>query len=255
MKNYLLIILVLLATNVLLSQEHSYMKGSVFSIQTNLPLDNVNVVNLNQVKGTITNIKGDFTIRASVNDTLHFSFLGHKSIKIRVTNDMMKYPGTRIGMSELAYTLDEVVITPYRLTGILEIDAKYMPINTNKQYSILGLEKGYEVRGGGSDLGVVGKVLSAISDPAGFLYNTFGSKAKEIRKLKKIKQEDEIRNLLLTKFDRETISEMLHITKEELEEILRHCNYSKDFIKQANDLQILDALSECYDEYKLLKSK
>lgn len=243
-------ILFLLIAFLSFSQEKTYMKGSVFNMQNNLPLENVNIVNLNQVKGTITNIKGEFSILAAVNDTLHFSFIGYKSVKIRVSSDMIKYSGTKIGMSELAYALEEVVVTPYRLTGILEIDAKYAPVNTNKQYSISGLNKGYEVRNG--DMGVVGKILGAISDPAGFLYNVFGSKPKELRKLKKMKQEDEIRNLLLTKFDRETITEMLNITKEELEEMLRHCKYSKEFIKNANDLQILDALTECYDEYKIL---
>ena len=122
------------------------MRGSVFNTKTNLPLDNVNVLNINQVKGTVTNIKGDFSIRVAVNDTLHFSYLGFKSIKIRVTQDMIRFPGTRIGMTELAYALEEVVISPYRLTGYLDIDAKYMPVNTNRQYSISGLDLGYELR-------------------------------------------------------------------------------------------------------------
>lgn len=231
------------------SQEDSVVKGSVFSIQNNLPLENVNIVNLNQVKGTISNLKGEFVIRAAVNDTLHFSFLGYKSIKVRVTSDMIKFSGTKIGLSELAYALEEVVVTPYKLTGILKIDAKYIPINTNKQYSISGLNKGYEVKSGGS----VGRVLGTIADPAGALYRLFGSKPKELRKLNKIKKEEDVRSLLLTKYDREMVSEMLGINKVDLEEMLRHCKYSEDFIKNANDLQFLDALTECYDEFKLLK--
>ena len=74
-----------------------------------------------------------------------------------------------------------------------------------------------------------------------------------MKKLKKMKENDEIRNLLLTKYDRETLSQMLNIDKIELEDVLRHCNYSKEFIKEANDLQFLEALSNCYDEYKILK--
>ena len=204
---------------------------------------------MNQVKGTISNLKGEFTIRAVVNDTLHFSFLGYKSVKIRVTSDMIKFSGTKIGMSELAYALEEVIVTPYKLTGILEIDAKYIPVNTNKQYSISGLNKGYEVKGGGA----TGRVLSIISDPAGALYRLFGSKPKELRKLNKIKKEEDVRSLLLTKYDREMVSEMLGINKVDLEEMLRHCKYSEDFIRDSNDLQFLDALTECYDEFKLLK--
>lgn len=234
------------------AQEETQVKGTVFTVQNNLPLENVNVLNLNQVKGTTTNIKGEFNIRAAVNDTLYFSFLGFKSIKVRVTQDMIKYPGTRIGMTELAYALEEIIITPYKLTGYLAIDAKYIPVNSQLQYRISGLNMGYESRGNSSP-SIVGKVLGAISDPAGFLYKTFSSKAKDLKKLKKMKENDEIRNLLLTKYDRETLSQMLNIDKIELEDVLRHCNYSKEFIKEANDLQFLEALSNCYDEYKIFK--
>ena len=38
----------------------------------------------------------------------------------------------------------------------------------------------------------------------------------------------------------------------EIEEILINCNYSNAFIKNANDLQILEAISECYNEYRVL---
>ncbi|MDP5101651.1 MAG: carboxypeptidase-like regulatory domain-containing protein, partial [Nonlabens sp.] len=38
-----------------------------------------------------------------------------------------------------------------------------------------------------------------------------------------------------------------------IEAILRNCDYSKEFIENSNDLQILDAISECYEQYKVLK--
>ena len=232
------------------AQEETVMRGNVFNTKTNLPLDNVNILNINQVKGAITNAKGDFAIRAAVNDTLHFSYLGFKSIKVRVTQDMIRFPGTRIGLTELAYALEEVVISPYRLTGYLAIDDKYMPINTNKQYSISGLDLGYEPRTGSPSL--AGKIIGSISDPVGTIYKLFSNREKDLRKLKKMKQSDEIRSMLNSKYDRESLSEILGIDKDKLEDLLRHCNYSKDFIKNSNDLQFLDALTQCYEEYKLL---
>ena len=232
------------------AQEETFMRGNVFNTKTNLPLDNVNILNINQVKGAITNAKGDFAIRAAVNDTLHFSYLGFKSIKVKVTQDMIRFPGTRIGLTELAYALEEVVISPYRLTGYLDIDAKYMPINTNKQYSISGLDLGYEPRTGSPS--TAGKVLGAIGNPVGTIYKLFSGREKDLRKLKKMKQNDEIRTMLNGKYDRESLCEILGIDKDKLEDLLRHCNYSKDFIKNSNDLQFLDALTQCYEEYKLL---
>jgi hypothetical protein len=45
---------------------------------------------------------------------------------------------------------------------------------------------------------------------------------------------------------------LLQIEEVDIQDILNNCNYSKSFIKTANDLQILDAISGCYEEYKVL---
>ncbi|MCF8322895.1 MAG: carboxypeptidase-like regulatory domain-containing protein, partial [Flavobacterium sp.] len=87
------------------------------------------------------------------------------------------------------------------------------------------------------------------------LYNFFSKKTKELLRLKEMKKDDTVRTLLETKFDRETISVLLGLTKDEIAEVLSRCNYSESFVKTANDLQVLDAISACYEEYKILKRK
>jgi hypothetical protein len=67
-----------------------------------------------------------------------------------------------------------------------------------------------------------------------------------------MKEDDEIRNLLASKFDRETLTALLNLERVDLDEIVSQCNYSKGFINKANDLQILDAINDCYEEYKVL---
>lgn len=214
-------------------------------------LENVHVINLNLVTGSITDKKGEFEIKAVVNDTLHLSILGFKSIKIKVTNDWVKFGNSNIELTESAYALEEVLIYPHKLTGYLEIDTKYIPVNNSQRYSISGLPKGYEA--GKKGPGAINKVLGAIFNPADLLYNTFSKKAKQMRKLRKMKEDDEIRKLLSQKFDRDLLTSFLQVDKQELEDVLSQCSYSKNFIKTANDLQILDAISGCYEEYKVLK--
>ncbi|SFU39361.1 CarboxypepD_reg-like domain-containing protein [Pustulibacterium marinum] len=224
--------------------------GKVVNAQDGKIMDNVHVLNLNKVKGTLTNTEGEFTMNAAVNDTLYFSYLGFKSIKVRVTNDMINFPGTKIELTELAFALEDVVINQYNLTGYLDIDAKNAPVNDNLRYSIAGLDIGYEA--GSSGRSAVTRVINSIFNPADFLYNMFGNKGKQMRKLRQMKEDDAIRNMLATKFDRETLTALLQIDESELEEILTYCNYSKGFIETANDLQILDAISGCYEDYKVL---
>ncbi|MDC6352329.1 carboxypeptidase-like regulatory domain-containing protein [Zeaxanthinibacter sp. PT1] len=232
------------------AQEPQEIEAIIVNAQTDAPLESVHVINLNQVKGTISDSKGKFKIPAAVNDTLYLTYLGFKSQKIRVTNDMFKFADTRIALTELAYALEEVIIRPYQLTGFLEIDVKNLPINTAYQYSISGLSKSYEA--GNKNPSAVTKVLGAILNPADLLRNLFGKRPRQMRKLRQMKEDDQIRDLLASKFDRETLTELLQLEKVDIEDILSNCNYSDSFIQTANDLQILDAISSCYEEYKVL---
>ncbi|WP_077406498.1 carboxypeptidase-like regulatory domain-containing protein [Cellulophaga omnivescoria] len=227
--------------------------ATIINAQTDEPMPSVHIVNLNQVKGTITDQKGKFTIPAVANDTLYLTYLGFKSQKIKVTNDMLKFKDTKITLTELAFALEEVVVKPYQLTGFLEIDAKNVSLNDSYQYAISGLNTGYEA--GNKKPSAVTKVLGAILNPADLLRNLFGKKPAQMRKLRQIKEDDRIRDLLAAKFDRETLTELLQLEKVDIEDILNNCNYSKSFIQTANDLQILDAISGCYEEYKVLNRK
>ncbi|WJJ97928.1 carboxypeptidase-like regulatory domain-containing protein [Algibacter luteus] len=250
MKQYVYLCLFLLCSAVGLSQETDKVLGVVLNSADKSVLENVNIVNLNQVVGTTTNKKGEFQIKAQVNDTLHFSYLGFKSIRVRVTNDWLKFGSSNIELTELALALEEVVINQLKLTGYLEVDIKQVPdINTNYRYSISGLEgTGYEA----SKKSGLTNVIGSIFNPADFLHRMFGKKPNELRKLKKMKEDDEIRNLLASRFDREMLTVLLQVDRVDLDEIVSQCNYSKGFIQTANDLQILDAISGCYEEYKLL---
>ena len=251
MKNWLLFTCFLFLTGLSLAQETT-VKGKVVRAGTENGLENVNIVNLNQVLGTATNINGEFEISANANDTLHLSYLGFKSIKVRVTNDWIRYgQSTTIEMTELALALEEVVVNQLKLTGYLEIDIQQVPVNQTVRYSISGLPTtGYE--GGTQQPGAVSKVLGAVFNPADFLYKMFGKEPNQLRKLKKMKKDDEIRNLLAGRFDREMLLALLQVDKVDLDLIVSECNYSKEFIRTANDLQIMDAISECYEEYKVL---
>ena len=254
MRHYLLLFLCFLSVYTFGQEtepanEPTRVQATIISSTTRLPLVDANIVNLNQVIGTTTNDDGVFDIRAKVNDTLHLSYIGYKSIKVRVTNDWIKYGNTEIEMTDLALALEEVVVNQLKLTGYLEVDIKQIPIRTNNRFRISGLpNQGYE----GGQTNVVNKVLGAIFNPADFLYKMFGKKPNQMRKLKEMKKDDEIRNQLAKRFDREMLTVLLQVDKYDLDEIVNQCNYSRDFIRTANDLQILDAISECYEEYKVL---
>jgi hypothetical protein len=242
-----------MATFSQVAEETTRVSGTIVNDNTNLPISSVNIINLNKVIGAVSNDKGYFEINASVNDTLHFSILGFQSIKVRVTNDWIKNKTTKIQLTEKAIALEEVIIQPYYLTGYLDVDSKLIPVRENYRYSISGLPQGYEA--GENSPNAFGRVLGSIFNPVDMLHNFFGKKTNELKRLKQMKKDDTVRNLLESKFDRETLAVLLGIDKKEIAEILERCSYSESFIKTANDLQIMDAISGCYEEYKVLKKK
>ena len=252
MKKIIIFITLTISTLTFCQEQSESVKGNVQSETSKTILQNVHVLNLSKVKGTITNSKGEFEINAKVNDTLYFSYIGYKSLKIIVTNDLIRFDDNTIELTELAFALEEIIIKPYQLTGYLEIDVKNAPVNTSARYQIVGLPNlGYEA--GRRSRSGISKVIGAIFNPADFLNNLFKKKSSKMDKLRLMREDEEIKNLLSIKFDREVLVQLLGVERVDIDEILRNCNFSDTFIQQANDLQILEAISECYDEYKLLE--
>ena len=103
MKSYFTLLIVLIFPFFGMAQIYNTVKGKIVSSETLAAMESVNIVNLNQVIGTTTNTEGQFEIRAKANDTLHLSYLGYKSIKVKVSNDWIKYgTSTTIELTELA---------------------------------------------------------------------------------------------------------------------------------------------------------
>ena len=59
--------------------------------------------------------------------------------------------------------------------------------------------------------------------------------------------------MLAGKFDREVMMEYLEMDRQELTNLLSDCNYSEYFIQKASDLQIIEAVLNCYENYKAQK--
>ena len=67
-------------------------------------------------------------------------------------------------------------------------------------------------------------------NPLDLLNNMFGKNAMQMRKLKRMREDDGIKNLLVSKFDRQVLIQLLGIKRIDIDEILRNCNYSDAFM-------------------------
>ncbi|MDT7831866.1 carboxypeptidase-like regulatory domain-containing protein [Flavobacteriaceae bacterium S356] len=226
-------------------------KGQVVDALSKKALSAAHILNLNSVVGTITNDTGLFDISAKANDTIIVSYLGYSSIKIKITNDLLKGNELLIELYEKAEEVKEVIIKSTKLIGVLEIDVKQVPKDRFTRIRINGLPQTYEV---GKPKGRnFRSPIAALFQPVDFLYSHFGKKPKQLKKLQKIKKEDNLRKIMAGKFDREVMMEYLEMDRQELMELIADCNYSDYFTKKASDLQMIEAILDCYENYKALK--
>ena len=227
------------------------LKGQIIHAVNKNALSAAHVLNLNTVQGTITNDKGFFELPTRVNDTILVSYLGFSSIKLKITNDLLKGNELEIALYEKPEEIKEIVIKSTKLIGVLEIDIKQVPKDRFTRIHINGLPQTYEV--GRPQKKDYSSTIAALFQPVDFLYNLFGKKPKQLKKLQKLKKEDDLRKMLAGKFDREVMMEYLQMDSQELIELLSDCNYSEYFIKKASDLQMIEAVLDCYENYKAIK--
>ena len=82
--------------------------GTVIGADDNEPLIGVSVQVEGTSRGTITDMDGDFTIEASMGETLQFSYVGYNTVKEKVTGSTMS-----IKLREDSKMMDEVVVIGY----------------------------------------------------------------------------------------------------------------------------------------------
>lgn len=227
------------------------LKGRITDVKTRFPLKSANVLNLETVIGTITNQYGEFAITAKKGDVIHISYIGYESIKLTVTNDILNNDKLEIAIHPKIVQIDEVKVKSIKLVGILAIDAKNVPPTRPKQIHIDGIAQTFEV--GKPQSPNYDSPLAAVFSPLDFWYNKLGKKPKELKKLKKLRKNDQLRDMMEQNFNREILLDYLKLSREELNDMLKDCNHSRRFIKKASDLQIVNAVLNCYENQKTNK--
>jgi hypothetical protein len=66
------------------------LQGQIVSFEDKTPLSGAHLFNLNSVLGSVANDFGRFEIPTRANDTIYISYIGYQSIKLKITNDLLK---------------------------------------------------------------------------------------------------------------------------------------------------------------------
>lgn len=245
MRNFTVFLFLLLASTLSAFGQTSTIKGIMLNDKSFLPLDDVNVINITQVKGTVSKRDGSFVLEANLNDSIHFSYSGYVPIKLRVTNDWLNNDNLKVYLTEQSILLDEIVIKKYDLTGVLQVDTKLISLNQQLEFDYYRQ----------NNQPFYGTTLGSFFSPIDAVYNLFKGKSKELKKLASIKDDQNMVALMQTRYDREIVCGLLGITKEDIVKSLQSCNHTDRFIYTATDFQIYQALNDCFDTARVMKNK
>ncbi|MGB5818283.1 MAG: carboxypeptidase-like regulatory domain-containing protein [Saonia sp.] len=117
------------------------LQGKIQSVSEDLA--DVHVLNITTKKATITNAYGYFSIPVKLNDTLLFSAVQFKKKEVIVTRSVLKSPILYVSLEEALNELDEVVVTPYNLSGNIEGDIESLKTGPVVTAATLGLPNAY----------------------------------------------------------------------------------------------------------------
>lgn len=126
-KSYFILLLILFSQTIFAQGlQRKILRGRI--IADSIEVEKLTVYNVSSKIGAITNIDGEFSINARATDTLFIQGLSYDSKKYVLTDKDFWLPVLEIKLHIKITELNEVVVTPYTLTGDLAVDTKRIQV-------------------------------------------------------------------------------------------------------------------------------
>ena len=117
------------------------LQGKVYSSDGDVAA--THVLNTTTKRATITDIDGFFSIQANLNDTLVFSAVQYKKKEMIVTAEVLAQKLLNVPLQESLTVLDEVIVTPYNLSGDIAKDLQVIKTEQVVTAQTVGLPNAY----------------------------------------------------------------------------------------------------------------
>ena len=224
--NPVLLILLLFFFNT--NAQEVTVRGSIVGADSSTAIPFVYVINTNTGHGQMSDGNGKFFINANICDSIIFSFIGYKRLKIPVKK-LFNGEGSqcKIILNETTYNLNQVVVSDFKLK----------PYENEYMKRVIS----------GSKI----STINAIQSPITALYMQFSQKGKEQRKLAKIFEDIFIQEEVGKKFNGETLRKLTGDENIDFEKFRKYCYYlSNDFIINNEGYDLYYRVMDCYYRWK-----
>lgn len=250
---YLVFTLLIICTSFTVKEQSKpiLLKGTIVNAIDETPLYLVHIINKRTLKGTLSDENGYFEIEMNETDTIYFSIIGFQNFTFTQPTNREPIENISVRLAEEITALNDIELKDLNLTGDIETDVKNMDYKEKKIVTVPGYKTKEDLI---AEFGSLDSPAPSVMQPADFLYDIFGKRPKELRKLKELEAADLRKEEMMLRYDREIVKELTGLEYAELEKLARLCNLSPRFIKESNDFDFLNAVEKCYDDYKKLVS-
>lgn len=216
-------------------------EGSVVDGETLEDLSGVHVF-VRLKYGAVTDIDGNFSLKAHQRDTIHLTRIGYESYSM-ILNDTLLTRGLLISMKRSARVLKEITISGTFQAQTIIVRPKLRPMKID------GVPEAKLDPDAKYKLGAIG----AIASPATALYRSFSKRYKEEKKFHKIKKEQARQSIISDKV-RNNLTSVLKINRtpideDEYVEFMDFCGLSERRVSESNDYDLILIVQECVERY------
>ena len=200
-------------------------------------VSNILIINLNSKKSTITDSLGLFTIEVKLRDSLRITAVQYLTQEIIITDTIFNENILILNLVDNVINLEEVTVTPYNLTGKIDLDIERLGIKPVVTSSTLGLQNA------NIDPMTQSERLLLEADRGQYVYyygiaivinthkvmNKLSGRTKSFEEMVARDENMKLEKEIITKFSKETISDGLDIPLKDIDGFLTYCLSQNDF--------------------------
>jgi len=254
--------------------ERELLKGKIIS--DSMEVENITVFNLSAKNAVITNIEGEFYIKAIATDTLYFQGVSFVSKQYVLTEKDFKNEVLEIQLYVKINELNEVVVSPYTLTGnlhvdtqkikVIELDLKSIDLRSSKTYDDdrfykapqnTAVSSHFAPNGSNIDFKIIGNFIGNILGIKGNP-KKYSDSVYEQRRLRDIQSKSYSQHIK-ERFSNHFFQKALKIKEEEVVDFLifsePDLNELAELLKPNNNFKLTDYLVQKSQEFNNKKSK
>ena len=219
------------------------LKGKITDKTNGTVIKNVHIVNLTKQIGTISNLKGNFTIQATSKDSIHISIIGYQPIRNIAFNLINEEGFADIQLARKVYELKEISI--YNVPSPEEFKDAFLELEVPKYYAEIELPKIPKQRA--IQFNEETKMPTyTIKGPITALYQKFNKHQRMLAEAQNRLDKYAAYNKYLSHLAQSVTG---YEKKQDIQEFLHFCNIEVTYIREYNDYDLTQALEFCFVEY------